>query len=77
MPIYVREWYGKREGLGYTYDDVARNLCVDKSTVKRIVDRFKLSGNVGKKPYPTERYSKVDSSSSVVHSSIGNGSASS
>ena len=46
---------GQREGLGYTYDDVARNLCVDKSTVKRIVDRFKLSGNVSKKPYPTQR----------------------
>ena len=45
----------QREGLGYTYDDVAKNLCVDKSTVKRIVDRFKLSGNISKKPYPTHR----------------------
>ena len=45
----------QREGLGYTYDDVAKNPCVDKSTVKRIVDRFKLSGNVSKKPYPTHR----------------------
>ena len=43
------------EGLGYTYGDVAKNLCVDKSTVKRIVDRFKLSGCVSKKPYPTQR----------------------
>ena len=35
----------QREGLGFTYDDVAKNLCVDKSTVKRIVDRFNFSGN--------------------------------
>ena len=35
--------------LGYTYGDVAKNLCVDKLTVKRIVDRFKFSGNISKK----------------------------
>ena len=45
----------QREGLGFTYDDVAKNLCVDKSTVKRIVDRFNLSGSVSKNPYPKER----------------------
>ena len=45
----------QRDGLGCTYDGIARNLCVDKSTVKRIVDRFRLSGNVSKKPYPAQR----------------------
>ena len=45
----------QQEGLGYTYDDVAKNLCVDKSKVKRIVERFKLSGNISKKPYPIHR----------------------
>ena len=43
------------ERLGYTYDDVAKNLCVDKSTVKRIVDHFEISENVSKKLYPTHR----------------------
>ena len=45
----------QRDGLGCTYDGIARNLCVDKSTVKRIVDHFRLSGNVSKKPYPAQR----------------------
>jgi transposase len=45
----------QQEGFGCTYDDVAKNLCVHKSMVKRIVDCFKLSGNVSKKPYPTHR----------------------
>lgn len=45
----------QRVGLDCTYEAVARNLCVDKSTVKRIVDRFEQSGNVSKQPYPKER----------------------
>ena len=45
----------QKEGLGLSHRDVATNLSVDKCTVKRIVDHFKLSGCVSKKPYPTHR----------------------
>ena len=61
----------QREGLGCTYDDVA---CVNKSTTKRVMDRFKLTGNVSKKPYLMQRAAhKVITLSSVTNSSVGNG----
>lgn len=43
------------EGLGYTHAQVARNLSVDRSTVSRIIQRFRVSGSVSKKKYPKER----------------------
>ena len=45
----------QREALGFTYDCIAEDLCVDKSTIKRTEDRFKQSGNVSKKSYPKEK----------------------
>ena len=43
----------QRDRLGYTciYDDIARNVCVNKLTVNQI----RLSGNVSKKTYPIQR----------------------
>ena len=46
------------EGLGYTQSQAAKNLCIDKSTVSRIVTCFKATGSVGKKPYPKEKASR-------------------
>ena len=45
----------QREALGHTYDQIASNLGVDKSTVQRTVQLFLNSGNVCKRPYPKER----------------------
>ena len=46
------------EGLGYTQSQAAKNLCIDKSTVSRIVTCFKATVSVGKKPYPKEKASR-------------------
>ena len=43
----------QREVLQLTLDKIAKNLCVDISTVHRIVRRFSLLGTVDKKPYST------------------------
>ena len=45
----------QREALGQTYDQIASNLAVDKSTVQRTVQLFLNSGSVCKRPYPKER----------------------
>ena len=42
----------QREALGYSYADIAQNLCVDKSTVSRTLNLFRTTGSVAKKPYP-------------------------
>ena len=42
-------WQHQVQGL--TLDQVATNLCVDTSTVHRIVSRFQATGVVSKKPY--------------------------
>ena len=39
----------QREGLGLSYDTIARNLCVDPATVWRTVELFNQTGNVSKK----------------------------
>ena len=39
----------QRDGLGYSYARIARNLCVDKSTVWRTVQLFHVTGDVAKK----------------------------
>ena len=41
--------------LKCTYDQVARNLGVDRTTVSRIVKLFETTGTVSKKGYPKER----------------------
>lgn len=45
----------QREALGHSYEVIAKNLCVDKSTVWRTVALFQETGQVTKKPYPKER----------------------
>ena len=44
----------QREALGLCQREVARNLCVDRSTVSRIVCLFHATGTVSKKKYPSE-----------------------
>lgn len=41
----------QREALHLTYDTIAKNLNVDRSTVCRTVDLFHQTGNVTKKAY--------------------------
>ena len=41
----------QKEGMGLSYAEVAKNLNVDQSTVKRVVKLFIDSGNVTKKCY--------------------------
>lgn len=45
----------QRDALGYSTDQVAKNLCVDKSTVYRILNLFYTTGTVSKRSYPKER----------------------
>lgn len=45
----------QRVALGLTYQEVAKNLGVDKSTVYRTTQIFLSTGNVAKKPYPKEK----------------------
>ena len=45
----------QRYGLGNSYDQIARNLCVDKATVWRTANLFNTTGKVSKRPYPKER----------------------
>ena len=45
----------QREALGCTYDQIAANLGVDKSTVQRTVQLLFQSGSVSKRPYPKEK----------------------
>jgi len=42
----------QRQALGYTYQKVAENLCVDESTVYRTLQLFESSGSVEKRKYP-------------------------
>lgn len=44
--------------LGLSNSTVARNLCVDASTVSRIVGLFHSTGTVTKRSYPNERASR-------------------
>ena len=45
----------QREAFGLTYDQIAANLGVDKSTVQRTVQLFLNTGSVCKRPYPKEK----------------------
>lgn len=48
----------QREGLELTFQQIATNLCVDKSTVCRTVQRFRTVGSVMKKTYPKDKASR-------------------
>ena len=48
----------QREALNLSVREVAGNLCVDPSTVSRITTLFRTTGDVAKKPYPSERASR-------------------
>ena len=41
--------------MGFTNDQIAANLGVDKSTVQRTLQLFLNTGSVCKRPYPKER----------------------
>ena len=43
----------QREGMGLSYTEVAKNLNVDQSMVKRVVKLFNDTGNVTKKKLMT------------------------
>ena len=45
----------QRDALQYSIFQIAETLCVDKSTVSRILKLFHTTGEVSKKPYPTDR----------------------
>ena len=45
----------RREALGFTYDQIAANLCVDRSTAQRTVQLFLNTGSVCKRLYPKEK----------------------
>ena len=45
----------QREGLGYSYKAIARNLNIDTSTVSRTLQLFHNTGSVYKKAYPKDR----------------------
>ena len=42
----------QREGLGYTYSKIAKNLCIDANRILRLLLR---SGSVSKRKYPSDR----------------------
>jgi len=44
----------QREALILSCEEIARNLCIDRSTVHRIIRRFRATGDVSKRP----RYSE-------------------
>ena len=49
------------QGLGIPCKDIATNLNIDISTVKRVVCLFSNTGDVCKRPYPSERaYRKIN-----------------
>ena len=49
----------QREALGHSYEEVAKNLGVDKATVWRTVSLFNETGSVSKKVYPREKAFRV------------------
>ena len=48
----------QRMALECTFDQISKNLGVDKSTVQRTITLFKNTGSVHKRPYPRERASR-------------------
>ena len=51
----------QREALGVLCSEIATNLSIDTSTVKRVLQIFATTGDVCKKPYPSERaYRKIN-----------------
>jgi transposase len=49
----------QREALEFSYLVIASNLGVDEATVRRTVDLFRTTGQVAKKPYPSDRAERV------------------
>ena len=51
----------QREALGVSCSEIATNLNIDISTVKRVLQTFATTGDVCKKPYPSDRaYRKIN-----------------
>ena len=56
-------WYivWQREALGVSCSEIATNLNIDISTVKKVLQTFATTGDVCKKPYPSDRaYRKIN-----------------
>lgn len=47
------------EVLGCSLSEIAGNLNIDESTVRRVIHNFASTGNVSKKPYPIEKAFRV------------------
>ena len=63
----------QRIALIKSFTDIASNLCVDQSTVKRIVDLFESTSDVHKQPYPKCRLQrKLNPTAEFILSTIGN-----
>ncbi len=45
----------QKEALQISIPQIAKNLCVDKSTVSKTLELFYATGEVSKKPYPKEK----------------------
>lgn len=57
----------QREAQGKSVDRIAQNLCVDKSTVSRVLKIFHLTGQVSKKSYPKDKsYRKLTSPAQLL-----------
>ena len=55
------------EALGFSNEEVAKNLGVDKSTVYRIRHKFLTFGSLNKKPYPKDKaYRKLTSPAQLL-----------
>ena len=44
----------QRLALELAYNEIAKNLCVDSSTVQRVIERFETTGTVSPAPYPEQ-----------------------
>ena len=62
----------QHEAQGKSLSAIAESLCVDKSTVSRILRLFHQTGQISKKTYPKERsFRKLTSPAQTTNSTFG------
>ena len=49
----------QHDAMGKSAEDIAKNLCVDKSTIYRTLKLFHETGEVRKRPYPERSFIKL------------------
>ena len=49
----------QHDAMGKSAEDIAKNLCVDKSTIYRTLKHFHETGEVRKRPYPERSFIKL------------------